>query len=131
MRDTTSRDSAIYSNRLPTVPFAFEKLVRRIKYLISLRRMVSGCIRKQSMHFGRITVPRAIGALALLFWHFSSWRLSSHIFDAVQERSTACMEVDEGLNTVFKCKTLFPRRTAGHDCRQAHTLDRLRGHRGI
>ena len=38
MRDTTSRDSAIYSNRLPTVPFAFEKLVRRIKYLISWQR---------------------------------------------------------------------------------------------
>ena len=102
-----------------------------IKYPISSRRMVSGCIRKQSMHFGRITVPRAIGALALLFWRFSSWRLSSQIFDAIQERSAACMGVDEGLNTVFKCKTIFPRREAGHDCRQAHTLDRLRGHRGI
>ena len=38
MRDITLRDSAIYSNRLPTVPFAFEKLVRRIKYLISWQR---------------------------------------------------------------------------------------------
>ena len=38
MRDTTLRDSAIYSNRLPTAPFAFKKLVRRIKYLISWQR---------------------------------------------------------------------------------------------
>ena len=38
MRDITLRDSAIYSNRLPTVPFDFEKLVRRIKYLISWQR---------------------------------------------------------------------------------------------
>ena len=65
------------------------------------------------MYFGRIMVSRAIGALALLFWLFSSWRLSLQIFDAIQERSAACMGVDEGLNTVFKCKTLFSEKESG------------------